>query len=491
MKEMSEKVYNIIMNAADGINDPFISASIKIIAVNARTEILSGKDPIVVLENAKNEIGKIGNNRTINDPLRGVGTSPINNPYRGNPIGNPFGENKGNNGNKTENDNTNNNPYGFDYGSSIEEEQLEAYINGDIPVFLHGLSGCGKSARVKKLDPNCIVLYLASCKPETISGKTAVINGEVVDIPPPWYTKICELCEKEPDRNHILFLDEITNAPGAIQGLAYNLVLEKDVAGKWKLPDNCKIVAAGNEQDESLAANKIAEPLFRRFAHIYINTTVDKWILWASENKVHPAIISFIASNGLDNNPVFRTKCDGKNPCVDPRKWEMASNLLKKNGKPKELVGILGKDITNKFVEFVKSEIISLDQVLNDKYDQNLRVEPDKAWRVVSALVGVDNDNVKKVVEFFDKHMNPETYTLFKKIWTASGTDKERVNKLRELEVLKQIENDDKNKENKPGGNNSPINPFGGGAINDPSAGGNIGVHNNYEASDFGMRRRA
>ena len=345
-----------------------------------------------------------------------------------------------NNGNQTTNYDFN--PYGFDYTSVEEEELIRAYVESDIPVFLHGLSGCGKSSRVKKIDPKCVIIYMASAKPETIAGKSAVIGGEVKDIPPEWYVKLCKLCEEDPDHDHILFFDELTNASPGLQSLAYNIILDKEVAGKWKLPNNCKIVAAGNEVEESLAANQVPEPLFRRFSHVYIKSTVEKWVLWASEEKIHPAVIAFIVSNGYDtdSNSVFRTPCDGKEPCVDPRKWEMASKLLYKTNNPQELLGILGRKITDMFIEFVRGEYITLKQVLEGKYDNdNSKIEPDKACRVIYALCGVDVDNVKVVIDFINNKLYPEHYELFKKIWTAGGKDKKRVNILQELELKKQM----------------------------------------------------
>lgn len=353
------------------------------------------------------------------------------------------------------------NPYGFDYDSVEDEDLIRTYVDGDIPVFLHGLSGSGKSDRVLQIDPNCVKIYMASAKPETVAGKSAVINGEVRDIPPEWYVKICELCEKEPNKNHILFFDEITNAPPSLQGLAYNIILNKEVNGKWKLPSNCRIVAAGNEMDESLAANEMPEPLFRRMAHVYVQTTIEKWVLWASEHKLHPAIISFIVSNGYDTNKnkVFRTECNGKDPCVDPRKWEMASKLLKQSNNPRTLLGILGKDITDKFVEFVRAEYISLDQVIRGDYDKSDgKVGPDKAHRIVNALCGVDADNVRQVVDYIRLRLYPENYELFKKIWTAGGKDKKRVNILLELELKKQMEEDD----SKAQGENLDVANYGG-----------------------------
>lgn len=53
--------------------------------------------------------------------------------------------------------------------------------------------------------------------------------------------------EKEPDRLHVVFFDEITNALPSIQGIAFNIVLDREVNGIWQLPENARIVAAGND----------------------------------------------------------------------------------------------------------------------------------------------------------------------------------------------------------------------------------------------------
>ena len=110
---------------------------------------------------------------------------------------------------------------------------------------LHGRSGDGKSARVKELDPDCEIIYLINASPDSLGGKSVLINDEMKDIPPTWYTNLLEKCEKEPDKIHIVFFDEITNASANIQGMAFNIILDKEVNGKWKLPENARIVAAG------------------------------------------------------------------------------------------------------------------------------------------------------------------------------------------------------------------------------------------------------
>lgn len=331
------------------------------------------------------------------------------------------------------------NPYNFNFSELSEEEKLEQFINAGLPVFLHGKSGCGKSARIKEIDPDCIILYLAATKPDMLVGKTIVVDGETMDIPPDWYKTICKKSEQEPDKNHVLFFDEITNATPAIQGMAYNIILDKVVNGKWKLPDNVKVVAAGNEDKESLSANKISEPLFRRFNHLYIETTLESWLLWASKHNIHPAIYAFVASKGDGREQVLRTECNGKDPCVDPRKWEMASKLLYKCRNPRALTATIGERLTEEFIRFCKMPVITLDQVIHGEYDENMpRLSIDEGYATLIGLAACNENDIEVVRKFVKKYVIPDQYQNFVRMWTRG--DQERIDKIRELDMLEKIE---------------------------------------------------
>ena len=170
---------------------------------------------------------------------------------------------------------------------------IRAYVEADIPVFLHGLSGDGKSDRVRQIDPQALDIELVNETPETINGR-AVYNetrSEIVDIKPVWLLKLEKLCED--GQLHILFFDELTNATKQTQSVIFKIVLERFVNNRWPLPPNARIVAAGNDRSESSAAHDLAEPLFGRFAHIYIRTTVENWMPWAVENRLNPFVMEF------------------------------------------------------------------------------------------------------------------------------------------------------------------------------------------------------
>ena len=344
------------------------------------------------------------------------------------------------------------NPYDFSFEQVEEEDIIEGTVRSGVPVFLHGKSSDGKSARVKQLDPDCVIIYMRNATPDSLNGKSVynASNGEMIDVPPTWFIKIKEKCEKEPNKIHILFFDELTNALPSIQGMAFNIILDGEVNGKWKLPANARIVAAGNDLNDSLAANQMAEPLFNRFAHVYIETTVDSWLRWASTPmekyerldykedvlpaKIHPAVYAYIAYRSFTGYDVLRTKYNGEKPNADPRKWEMASKILYRTKKPDMLRALIGKELTEDFKEFAKQQVISVDDVINGRYSNSelYVMDVSKKFAIAVGLSSVDDEHFEIVREFMKK-VGAEPRAAFESMW-ARGNNK-RLERLAEIQM--------------------------------------------------------
>jgi len=341
------------------------------------------------------------------------------------------------------------NPYNFDFSEVSEEEIIKGCVESNIAVMLHGRSGDGKSARVKELDPDAEILYLINASPDSLGGKSIVYNGEMIDIPPTWYTRLVSKCEGEPDKIHIVFFDEITNAPPSIQGMAFNIILDKEVNGKWKLPENARIVAAGNELEESRSAYGMSEPLFNRFAHVYIETKVEDWLSWASTPsetyerldyketnlpmKIHPSIYAFIAYKSFKGEDVLRSKFDGIKPNADPRKWELASKVLYETRKPEMLRSLVGEAITREFVSFTRQRVITLEDVLSGNYaEEDLKMDTGEKYNTAVGLSSVSIEYFEKVREFV-KRLGPEICATFETLW-AHGIE-ERLEKIQEIKL--------------------------------------------------------
>ena len=347
------------------------------------------------------------------------------------------------------------NPYNFNFDEVSDEDIIKGAIESNVSVFLHGKSSDGKSARVKQLDPDCEILYMRNATPDSLNGKSVynASTGEMIDIPPTWYTKVVRKCEEEPDKIHIIFFDELTNALPSIQGMAFNIVLDGEVNGKWKLPDNARIVAAGNDLNDSLAANQMAEPLFNRFAHVYINTTVDDWLAWASspkenyerldyeaektEAKIHPAIYAYVAYKSCIGYDVLRTPYTGDKPNADPRKWEMASKVLYKTKQPEMLRALIGDELTKDFVAFTKEQVLTVEDVINHNYtDEDLRMNTSQKFATAVGLSSVDSEHFDVVREFM-RHVGAEPRAAFESMW-AHG-DEKRLEKIAEARMTDNI----------------------------------------------------
>ena len=354
------------------------------------------------------------------------------------------------------------NPYNFDFSEVTEEEIIKGAIQSNVSVFLHGRSSEGKSARVKQLDPDCEIIYMRNATPDSLNGKSVYNQntGEMIDIPPTWYTKIKEKCEKEPNKIHLVFFDELTNALPSIQGMAFNIILDGEINGKWKLPKNARIVAAGNDLTDSLAANQMAEPLFNRFAHVYINTEVEDWLNWAvtpeeeyqridyiekeKTPKIHPAIYSYISYKSFSGKDILRTPYNGETPNADPRKWEMASKVLTETNRPEMLRSLIGEKLTSEFVYFLEFCAVTVEDVLNKNYrgDEGYQFSLEEKFLTTSVLAGVDDTHFEEVRDFVKKlDVEPSKNSLlntFELFW-AHG-DKKRLEKIAELHV-KDMEN--------------------------------------------------
>ncbi len=339
-----------------------------------------------------------------------------------------------------------NNRYGFNFTPLTEEEIIEICINSNIAVFLHGKTGVGKTERMLTLDRNLELIDFGCTSSDGFTGIIAkdFNSKELFLYEPYWYKSLCKKCADEPDKLHILFLEELTNAKNDIQKVAFEVTLNKTLTNsgyRLKLPENAVVCAAGNEASESRSANSLSEPLFGRFAHVYINTDSEEWLKWALKREkdgkqllykgqqkidgIHPAIVDYIRVNG-DN--VLRTQYDGVNPNADPRKWALASKALYQSNNPNVLRAFIGESLTRDFIKFSKMNLITIDDVLNNRYNiEDVPFDPSLRWYTTMCLSTVDDDNVDKVREFVSG-LGKEFLAVFDYEW--SKDNEQRIMKL-------------------------------------------------------------
>ena len=322
---------------------------------------------------------------------------------------------------------------------------IRDYLESNIPVYLHGLVGDGKSDRIREIDPDATIIYLSTTSPERINGKTVcepafmgdegtLIPGRMLAIKPSWLVELEEKCANEPDKIHVLFFDELSNAVPAIQSFVFNIILKHEVNGKWKLPENARIAAAGNELKDSLAAYEIAKPLFSRFAHIEVKTDLENWIEWGCRHNIHPLVLAFQL---YTKGEYLRTKYTALSPNATPRKWEMVSKVLQETRSIHALYSLIDKEVVDKFIKFCTYPMVPLNVIVeNDLYDgciENLKkiTKEQEFYLLVANLSMCKMENIKDVYHVI-AYLEPKYQKLFDGIWCGKSEErKELVKKLK------------------------------------------------------------
>ena len=157
----------------------------------------------------------------------------------------------------------------------------------------------------------------------------------------------------------ILFFDEVNMAPPAIQGIAQQLILDREV-GSYKVPEGWFIWAAGNRKEDHAAVFDMPAPLSNRFFHLEITTGLDEFKNYAIKNEIDDRIISF-----LNFRPNLLHKIDRNSPAwPSPRQWVKSHNLLEANLDIDPAVGTAAAAEFRSFCKIYKT-LPNIEKILN------------------------------------------------------------------------------------------------------------------------------
>ena len=186
-------------------------------------------------------------------------------------------------------------------------------------IMIWGAPGIGKSSVVsavaKKNNLDFIDLRLSQLAPTDIRGLPEPRDGISYWCPPEFLPR---------SGSGILFFDEVNMAPPAIQGIAQQLILDRQV-GSYKVPDGWFIWAAGNRKEDHAAVFDMPAPLSNRFFHLEVTTGLKEFKDYAIKSEIDDRIISF-----LNFRPNLLHRIDKNSPAwPSPRQWVKSHNLLK------------------------------------------------------------------------------------------------------------------------------------------------------------------
>jgi hypothetical protein len=272
------------------------------------------------------------------------------------------------------------------------------------PVFLWGPPGIGKSEVVaeltQELGGHMIDLRLGQMEPTDLRGIPFFHkNKEVMDWAPPIDLPDEELASQYPVV--VLFLDEMNSAAPSVQAAGYQLILNRRI-GKYKLPDNVVIVAAGNRESDKGVTYRMPSPLANRFLHLEVRPDFDSWQTWAVNNKIHADVVgylSFAKQDMFDFDPRSPSRS-----FATPRSWTFVSEFVEDNDiTPQELTdlvsGLVGEGLAVKFMAHrkVAGQMPKPEDILTGKVTELKVKEVSAMYSLTVSLCYELQDSFKKL----------------------------------------------------------------------------------------------
>jgi hypothetical protein len=223
---------------------------------------------------------------------------------------------------------------------------------------LWGPPGIGKSELVegiaRDLGGLMIDLRLGQMEPTDIRG-IPFYNKDIgkMDWAPP-----VELPDEEMSKDYpivVLFLDELNSAAPSVQSAAYQLILNRRI-GKYRLPDNVVMVAAGNRESDKGVTYRMPTPLANRFIHQEMKVDFASWQEWAVNNRIHKDVVGYLSFAKQDLYD-FDAKSASR-AFATPRSWTFVSQLLDEGDDDDTtmnlIAGTVGEGLAVKFMAHKK-----------------------------------------------------------------------------------------------------------------------------------------
>ena len=280
-------------------------------------------------------------------------------------------------------------------------------IDQQLPVFIWGAPGIGKSSIVKQIaeekEMQFLDLRLSLLDPTDLKG-IPFFNAETKE---GVWAKPSFLPSVEGSRG-ILFLDEINTAPPAVQASAYQLILDRRV-GEYELPEGWSIVAAGNRENDRGVVYKMPPPLANRFVHFEMEVDFNDWKAWAYTAKIESAIIAYLA---YDKSMLFTFDAtSNEKSFATPRSWEYVDSIVK-SGIETELIldsisGAVGREAAIGYLSFKKvmKDLPDLNRIIDGSLlelnEEDSKVMMALAIGLVNALIeNPSEEAVDNVLKF-------------------------------------------------------------------------------------------
>jgi hypothetical protein len=296
---------------------------------------------------------------------------------------------------------------------SAAAQALGVAVAARVPVLLWGAPGTGKTSTIRAMAAGmawpCETVIASIREPSDFAGLPVVIGDGVRFAPPAWARRLAEAGQG------LLFLDELSTAPPAVQAALLRVVLER-VVGDLELPPDVAVVAAANPPEQAADGWDLSAPLANRLCHLAwdinpravadglaggfappaVPVLPDGWV--ADQGLALALVAAFLQVRpALACAPPTDAASAGRG-WPSPRTWEMAARLWAASGaagagdeaRSALVAGAIGDGAAAEFLAWLaEMDLPDPEAVLADPSSFVLPARTDRAYAAVAAVAAV------------------------------------------------------------------------------------------------------
>ena len=324
----------------------------------------------------------------------------------------------------------------------VLESLIQATYAAELPLFIWGGTGIGKSETVRKKakqtaedkgrdyvewnklsksekedlikNPSkyffLMDIRLSQLDPSDLRGLPALNGQDTVE----WKVPLWLFAASLKGAMGIIFFDEINLAPPSIQSAAYQLILDREL-GETPISQDVVCIAAGNRVEDKANVFELPRPLQNRFNHVTLSSPTisqeckDDWGEWALSNDIDMRIVTFLIQRPAMLNP--RMNADSNDRAFPtPRSWGKYCSKLIKNVRDlnqiERLASIsVGAGAAAEFVSHIKLQReIDLNEILKNPEKASDIQDLDLKYSLLSLVaewysLNYKKENLEKVLQ--------------------------------------------------------------------------------------------